>query len=121
MDAFFQGLEVTVMGFIVVIAVLAFICFVLMIFNLVANLENKKSKDSNKVVEQANDTKVLNEVSTPVVKEQPLQDDLELIAVITAAISAQTKVGPDKLVVKSIRRVSSWNKEAVTEQQNNIF
>ena len=108
MDVFFQGVEVTVMGFIVVIAVLAFICFVLMIFNFIANLENKKAKDTNKI-------------STPVVQEQPIQDDLELIAVITAAISAQTKVGPDKLVVKSIRRVSSWNKEAVTEQQNNIF
>ena len=45
MDVFFQGVEVTVMGFIVVIAVLAFICFVLMIFNFIANLENKKAKD----------------------------------------------------------------------------
>ena len=117
MDVFFQGVEVTVMGFIVVIAVLAFICFVLMIFNFIANLENKKAKDTNKITEKPNETKI----STPVVQEQPIQDDLELIAVITAAISAQTKVGPDKLVVKSIRRVSSWNKEAVTEQQNNIF
>mgnify|MGYP001169909910 FL=1 len=41
MDIFLQGVEVTVMGFIIVIAVLAFICFVLMIFNVVANLENK--------------------------------------------------------------------------------
>ncbi|MFR5772619.1 MAG: OadG family protein [Lachnospirales bacterium] len=41
---FFTSVEVTVMGFIIVIAVLAFICFVLMIFNVVANLENKKSK-----------------------------------------------------------------------------
>ena len=46
MDVFFQGVEVTVMGFIVVIAVLAFICFVLMIFNFIANLENKKAKDT---------------------------------------------------------------------------
>ena len=49
MDVFFQGVEVTVMGFIVVIAVLAFICFVLMIFNFIANLENKKAKDTNKI------------------------------------------------------------------------
>ena len=73
------------------------------------------------VVEQATNNKTVKEVSEPVVQEQPLQDDLELIAVITAAIAAQAKVGPDKLVVRSIRRVSSWNKEAVTEQQNNIF
>ena len=114
MDVFFQGVEVTVMGFIVVIAVLTFICFVLMIFNFIANLENKKAKDTNKITEKPNETKTVNKISTPVVQEQPIQDDLELIA-------AQTKVGPDKLVVKSIRRVSSWNKEAVTEQQNNIF
>ena len=119
MDIFLQGVEVTVMGFIIVIAVLAFICFVLMIFNVVANLENKKIKAQNETVEQATNNKT--EVSEPVVQEQPLQDDLELIAVITAAIAAQAKVGPDKLVVRSIRRVSSWNKEAVTEQQNNIF
>lgn len=48
MDIFLQGVEVTVMGFIIVIAVLAFICFVLMIFNVVANLENKKSKPKMK-------------------------------------------------------------------------
>ena len=113
MDLFFQFVEVTVIGFIVVIAVLAFICFVLMIFNFIANLENKKAKDTNKITEKPNETKTVNKISTPVVQEQPIQDDLEL--------SAQTKVGPDKLVVKSIRRVSSWNKEAVTEQQNNIF
>ena len=46
MDVFFQGVEVTVMGFIVVIAVLAFICFVLMIFNFIANLENKKATNT---------------------------------------------------------------------------
>ena len=46
MDIFLQGVEVTVMGFIIVIAVLAFICFVLMIFNVVANLENKKIQSS---------------------------------------------------------------------------
>ena len=121
MDIFLQGVEVTVMGFIIVIAVFAFICFVLMIFNVVANLENKKIKAQNETVEQATNNKTVKEVSEPVVQEQPLQDDLELIAVITAAIAAQAKVGPDKLVVRSIRRVSSWNKEAVTEQQNNIF
>ena len=121
MDIFLQGVEVTVMGFIIVIAVLAFICFVLMIFNVVANLENKKIKAQNETVEQATNDKTIKEVSEPVVQEKPLQDDLELIAVITAAIAAQAKVGPDKLVVRSIRRVSSWNKEAVTEQQNNTF
>lgn len=50
MDVFFQGVEVTVMGFIVVIAVLAFICFVLMIFNFIANLENKKPKTQTKLL-----------------------------------------------------------------------
>ena len=50
MDVFFQGVEVTVMGFIVVIAVLAFICFVLMIFNFIANLEIKKPKTQTKLL-----------------------------------------------------------------------
>ena len=70
MDVFFQGVEVTVMGFIVVIAVLAFICFVLMIFNFIANLENKKAKDTNKITEKPNETKTVNKISTPVVQER---------------------------------------------------
>lgn len=122
MDIFFQGVQVTIMGFIVVIVVLAFICFILNIFSIVANASDsnkKKSVPVKKEITEKNDVK--NESVDTNNSNTVINDDLELIAVITAAIASQTEVSPDKLVVRSIRRVSSWNKEAVTEQQHNIF
>ena len=46
------------------------------------------------------------------VEEEDLTDDLELVAVITAAIAATEDVPADGLVVRSIRRVSGskWNR-----------
>ena len=46
---------------------------------------------------------------------------LELVAVITAAIAASMNTSADTLVVRRIRRVGSWNKEAIEEQQNSIY
>lgn len=45
----------------------------------------------------------------PVVEEVAVQDDLELIAVIMAAIAASLDTTSDKLQVKSFRRISNKN------------
>lgn len=120
MSVFLEGFQVTVMGFLIVIVVLAFICFVLMGFSFIVKMEEQKITEKKKDDAKPQKTVVVKNETLADNKIAP-QDDLELIAVITAAIAAETKTGPDKLVVRSIRRVSSWNKEAVTEQQNNIF
>ncbi len=110
-----EGLMVTILGFCTVFAVLIFISFVLFIFGKVAS--NKKTEVEKPVVN-----------TTPVeepkaVEEVKVNDDAELIAIITAAIAASecakgNNIGPDKLVVRRLKRVSSWNKEAINEQQN---
>ena len=45
-------------------------------------------------------------------EEENLTDDLELVAVITAAIAAAEETSTDGLVVRSIRRVgtSKWKR-----------
>ncbi|MFR5731673.1 MAG: OadG family transporter subunit [Clostridium sp.] len=43
-------------------------------------------------------------VAAPAAEEEELVDDLELVAVITAAIAASTNSSTDSLVVRSIKR-----------------
>lgn len=115
-----EGLMVTVLGFSTVFAVLIFISLILYIFGKIT-----ASGDSNKKVE-----------NKPVVNTAPIKpktennvnvnNEAELIAVITAAIAASecakgNNIGPDKLVVRSLKRVSPWNKEAINEQQNSTL
>lgn len=51
-------------------------------------------------------------ISLPAHTEEELVDDLELAAVIAAAIAASAGVRPDDLIVRSIRRApaGSWRK-----------
>lgn len=68
------------------------------------------------------------EPSLPVVEEQEVDetDDLELVAVITAAVAASLNTSSDQLVVRSLRRVSksksAWNATGRSENlQNNVL
>ena len=51
-------------------------------------------------------------VAAPAAEEEELVDDLELVAVITAAIAASTNTSTDSLVVRSIRRApgAKWKR-----------
>lgn len=87
----------TLMGIGIVFMILILICLVIYCFNIIPVLEQKltgKNKSNTKV-----------EIAQPVVREEePMQDDLELIAVISAAIAAQTGASTDDFVVRSIKR-----------------
>ena len=48
-------------------------------------------------------------VSAEAEPEEELSDDLELVAVIAAAIAASENTDPSGIIVRSIRRVSSAN------------
>ncbi len=117
-ENFAEGLMVTVIGFSVVFFVLIFICVILMISGRLLNEKPKadQTKPGAKPVQIIKPKAADAEESTAV-------DDTELVAVIAAAISAYEgrTIGPDKLVVKRLRRVSGWNKEAIIEQQNRVF
>ncbi len=114
-DKLFEGLAMSLMGFIIVFTVLLVIMGILSIFNLVA--KHGEAKTTEETPETA--------PAQPVQQTQEnLVDDTQLVAVITAAIMAMQAEngteteGTDGLVVKSIRRVNAWNTEAL---QNNGF
>lgn len=109
-----DGFAVVLIGFAMVFAILAIISFVLSIFSFIYNLNEKKKKATADSVSE-----------TPIVEPEPVvesqeEDDLELVAVITAAIAASTNTTSDKIVIRSIRRLSNWNKTAINESHQSF-
>lgn len=94
----------TVMGMGIVFIVLILIAFLISLFKYISKAEayfadRKLAKDNSRPFE-AKDTK-----DAPVVCEPEEEvDDLELIAVITAAVAASMNTSVDNLVVRSIKR-----------------
>ena len=86
----------TLMGMGTVFAVLILISLVIYCFRFIGDLQNiGKKKQTAEVVE----TK-----AEEAVEEVPLTDDLELVAVISAAIAASEGTSADSFVVRSIHR-----------------
>ena len=102
----------TVICLAVVFTVLIFISFLISLFKYIPKLEAALSKKDKKTELAVN--AVVNTVSQIEVKEEEeeLSDDLELVAVITAAIAASAGTSTDGFVVRSIRRSnnSKWAK-----------
>lgn len=96
----------TLLGLLVVFAVLIIITLIIYMFRIFPYLQSNKS---GKQEEQKNTT-VDTVIEQIIEKEENefIRDDYELIAVITAAISAVTgdTVPADGLIVRSIRRVN---------------
>ncbi len=88
----------TLMGMGTVFSVLILISLVIYCFRFIPNGQNQK-----KTAKSAAPAPVA-PVPVPVAAEEPLTDDLELVAVITAAIAASTGTAADGFVVRSIRR-----------------
>ncbi|MGL6218455.1 MAG: OadG family transporter subunit [Lacrimispora sphenoides] len=98
----------TLMGMGTVFIVLIFISWLIGCFQYIGKLEDKIN---GKAQEPA--PVPLPEVSAPAAEEnEELVDDLELVAVITAAIAASEGSSPSGLVVRSIRRAPAgkWKK-----------
>ena len=102
----------TVICLAVVFTVLIFISFLIRLFKYIPKLEAALSKKDKKT--ELAENAVVNTVSQIEVKEEEeeLSDDLELVAVITAAIAASAGTSTDGFVVRSIRRSnnSKWAK-----------
>ena len=102
----------TVICLAVVFTVLIFISFLISLFKYIPKLEAALSKKDKKT--ELAENAVVNTVSQIEVKEEEeeLSDDLELVAVITAAIAASAGSSTDGFVVRSIRRSnnSKWAK-----------
>lgn len=87
----------TVMSILIVFVVLLFIAFIISLLKFVPMLFQKKQPEAVPVAEA---------VSEPAVSEEVVEDDTELVAVITAAIMASMgdEAPADGLVVRSIKR-----------------
>lgn len=99
----------TVMGLVVVFIMLILISLIIYCFKFIHEAE-ERAKASKKEADVA--VKALAPIQTaqPVAEPENLTDDLELVAVITAAIAASEQTSPNGLVVRSIKRAgrSNW-------------
>ena len=99
----------TIIGITTVVCVLVFLSILISLFvhvsKLEALIERIKNRNNNKEIktESVNKTDVANNVADT---EADYVDDLELVAVITAAIAASAQTSSDGFVVRSIKRVS---------------
>ena len=100
------GLNILI-GLIVVFAVLIFMIFIISMFKYINLFEKKiaqkKLDKQNKPVEPKKE--VVEVVQTPVVGEVKQEDDLALVAVITAAVAMMLDTTPENFIVRSINRV----------------
>lgn len=96
----------TLLGMGTVFAVLIFICLLIDCFKFISVLENKMKKAPAEISAPAPAPAAVAE------EEEELVDDLELVAVITAAIAAATNSSADGLVVRSIKRApgAKWKR-----------
>ncbi|TCT15009.1 sodium pump decarboxylase gamma subunit [Natranaerovirga pectinivora] len=98
MNVIIDALWVTIIGMAIVFTILIIIAIIISQFKHVYKLTTRASNKKSDV---------------PVVKEEPIKaierenvDDLELVAVITAAIASSLNTTSDQLQVRSIRRVN---------------
>ncbi len=89
----------TLMGMGTVFLVLIFISLIISCFKFVNTFENRARKAAPAAPAPA-------PAPVAAVEEEELSDDLELVAVITAAIAAYDNTSADGLVVRSIKRAS---------------
>lgn len=97
----------TLIGMGTVFVVLIFISFIIYLLKFV-NVIGNKEKNGNK--EDTAAVGVDNAIAQIVSNEEQEADDLELVAVITAAIAAMEGTSADGLVVRSIRKVNDRRK-----------
>ena len=107
----------TLVGLAVVFSVLILIAWIISLFKYTVYLEKfladrkaKKAEKKRKKQEAKNGVKTISEESVDktieqIVQKEELSNDLELVAVIMAAIHAATGQSLDSFVVRSIKKV----------------
>ena len=125
----FQGLVATIAG-------MGIVFITLLIISAVLNQMEKIEKLANKIkvsiknlfkAEKAEEIIKIKEADEIVeIEETNINDDLELVAVITAVIAASLNTSNDKLQVRTIRRVnktkSAWNESGRQERiQSSLY
>lgn len=98
----------TVMGLAIVFAALAFLTFVIGKLHFISDFVEGKGKKEIKE-EQPAQAAAVPVQAVPEPEEEDLTDDLELVAVIAAAIAASENRSPEGFVVRSIRKANKRN------------
>jgi len=115
-----EGIVVTIIGISIVMAVLCIIAFILNLFAKF-NMVSEDSKKNKSIALAETEIKTQPVETVKIIEETDNNDDLELIAVITAAIAESMNTSVDNLFVRSIKKVTLWNEQAKNEQQNRRF
>ena len=98
-----EGAITLVLGMGTVFAVLILISFIISAFKLIAKVENAlKNKASKKEIKE----EAVNNTIAQIEEREELADDLELVAVIAAAIASYEGTSTDGFVVRSIRKAN---------------
>lgn len=95
----------TLMGLGIVFAALAFLALLISKLHIIPDMIEKRSKKNAPEAPKAAPAPV----AAPVVEEEEYVDDLELVAVITAAIAASQNTSSDGFVVRSIKKANKRN------------
>ena len=101
-----EGEDLGQIGVGIVFIVLIFISFVISLFRFIGKAEEKReAREERKAKENAIQR------PKPVPDPEPVDKsgDLELVAVIAAAIASHEHVSPDTFVVRSVRRIQTEN------------
>ena len=104
MEKMGEGVVVLVIGMTIVFSVLILLWAILLGFEQVFYKIPQKKKAKAQAKPQPQEATA--QTVAPVVEE----DDTEIVAVITAAICAMTNQNASNFKIKSIRRISNWNK-----------
>lgn len=99
----------TLIGMGTVFVVLIFIAFVISLFKFIPVIQSKFAKKKDDVIQEVVDSP--RDTKTEIVETAEEVDDLELIAVISAAIAQNEETTTDGFVVRSIKRRTNnkWN------------
>lgn len=103
-----------VTGMIVVFAILIMISFIISLFKYISIIQNKleaRKANKNSLSSSADDvfSQIEEKEEVEEVYTADAADDLELVAVITAAVAVSMGTSTDGFVVRSIRRASRSN------------
>ena len=99
----------TIIGMGTVFIVLIFISFIIGLFKYISVWENKNKAKNNASADAQGVNNAIAQIVSNEEQDEEV-DDLELVAVITAAIAASENTSTDGLVVRSIRKVNSRRK-----------
>jgi Na+-transporting methylmalonyl-CoA/oxaloacetate decarboxylase gamma subunit len=105
LELFFRGGEVTGLGIIAVFAVIAVIFFVIKGLGVAASPAKKTVKNEDNKVAEEKATASAPATVTEEVPAEEASDDLELIAILAAAVSAYTGEPVTKFRVVSFKHI----------------